>query len=174
MQTLITALLHDTLEDCPVTTEDISSRFGDKIAELVNGVTKLSQIEIQSFDNKQAENFRKFMLAISRDVRVLIVKLADRTHNMRTIGAMAAEKQEKIAQETMDIFAPLADRMGIYVFQHELEDLSFNVLQPQVRSSIINSLENIANLGDQKGSDEQNMLDDIASELEALVQECES
>lgn len=171
VQTLITALLHDTLEDCPVTSEDISSRFGDKIAELVNGVTKLSQIEIQSFDNKQAENFRKFMLAISRDVRVLIVKLADRTHNMRTIGAMAAEKQEKIAQETMDIFAPLADRMGIYVFQHELEDLSFNVLQPQVRSSIINSLENIANLGDQKGSDEQNMLDDIASELEALVQE---
>jgi len=170
VQTLITALLHDTLEDCPVTSADISERFSQKIAELVNGVTKLSQIEIQSFDNKQAENFRKFMLAISRDVRVLIVKLADRTHNMRTIGSMSAEKQEKIARETMDIFAPLADRMGIYVFQHELEDLSFNVLQPQVRMSIINSLHNITNLLDQKGGEEQNLLVDITSELEQLVQ----
>ncbi len=171
VQTLITALLHDTLEDCPVSSDDISARFSQKIAELVNGVTKLSQIEIQSFDNKQAENFRKFMLAISRDVRVLIVKLADRTHNMRTIGSMSDEKQNKIARETMDIFAPLADRMGIYVFQHELEDLSFNVLQPQVRTSIINSLDNITDLLDQKGGDGKNLLDDIASELEALVQD---
>lgn len=164
LETLITALLHDTIEDCDVTLDDVIQRFGHKIAELVNGVTKLSQIEIQSFDTKQAENFRKFMLAISRDVRVLVVKLADRTHNMRTISALKPEKQRKIARETMDIFAPLADRMGIFYFQHELEDLCFRVLEPEMRQSIITALEHLP-------AAEKDVLEDIAQELRLLVAE---
>lgn len=162
VETLITALLHDTVEDCDVTSEDIYTHFGYKIAELVNGVTKLSQIEIQSFDTKQAENFRKFMLAISRDVRVLVVKLADRTHNMRTIGALAHKKQAKIAKETMDIFAPLADRMGISFFQQELEDLCFNVLEPEMRQSILSALDNLP-------AAEKDVLENIAQELRELI-----
>lgn len=162
VETLITALLHDTVEDCDVTSDDITTHFGVKISELVNGVTKLSQIEIQSFDTKQAENFRKFMLAISRDVRVLVVKLADRTHNMRTISALAPEKQRKIAKETMDIFAPLADRMGIFYYQHELEDLSFSVLEPEMRQSIITALDNLP-------ATERDVLEDVAQELRTLV-----
>src|SRR6059058_305864 len=112
--TIVTALLHDTIEDTLVTYEDIREKFGEEIANLVDGVTKLSQLEVFSERTKQAENFRKLMLAITSDIRVLLVKLADRLHNMRTLGYIdKPEKRSRIAQETVDIYAPLAGRIGM-------------------------------------------------------------
>ena len=135
--TIITGLLHDTIEDTDVTTKDISTLFGGEIAELVDGVTKLSQLEWDSEDAKQAENFRKLLLAMSNDIRVLLVKLADRLHNMRTLHHIPKEtKRRRIAQETLDIYAPLAGRMGMHEFREELEDLSFKVINPDARSAI--------------------------------------
>ena len=135
--TLITALLHDTVEDCDVSLAEIGKKFGEEVAELVNGVTKLSQIELKSIDTKQAENFRKFVLAVGRDIRVLLVKLADRTHNMQTLNAVQKdERRWRIANETMEIYAPLAERMGITRFQQELEDLAFQELQPELRNPL--------------------------------------
>ena len=117
IDTLVTALLHDTVEDCNVTLQDIRDGFGESIALLVDGVTKLSRLELQSLDTKQAENFRKFVLAVGKDIRVLLVKLADRTHNMQTIKAVSnLDKRRRIATETMEIYAPLAERMGITRF----------------------------------------------------------
>ena len=124
--TLVTALLHDTVEGCNVTLQDICDSFGGSVATLVDGVTKLSRLELQSVDTKQAENFRKFVLAVGKDIRVLLVKLADRTHNMQTIKAVSdPDKRQRVATETMEIYAPLAERMGVTRFQNELEDLSF-------------------------------------------------
>ena len=112
--TIVTALLHDTIEDTLVTYEDIREKFGEEIANLVDGVTKLSQLELFSERTKQAENFRKLMLAITSDIRVLLVKLADRLHNMRTLGFIdRPDKRRRIAQETLDIYAPLADRKSV-------------------------------------------------------------
>ena len=143
--TLVTALMHDTVEDCNVTLQDIRDSFGDSVAMLVDGVTKLSRLELQSVDTKQAENFRKFVLAVGKDIRVLLVKLADRTHNMQTINAVSnPDKRRRIATETMEIYAPLAERMGVTRFQNELEDLSFAVLQPEMRNSILGRLEFLA------------------------------
>lgn len=140
--TIITGLLHDTIEDTDVTTEDISTLFGGEIAELVDGVTKLSQLEWDSEDAKQAENFRKLLLAMSNDIRVLMVKLADRLHNMRTLHHLPGEvKRRRIAQETLDIYAPLAGRMGMHEFREELEDLSFQVINPDARAAIETRLE---------------------------------
>jgi GTP pyrophosphokinase len=136
--TIITALLHDTVEDTLVTLDDIKENFGDEIASLVDGVTKLSQLELFSERTKQAENFRKLMLAMSNDIRVLLVKLADRLHNMRTLGFIPKlEKRRRIAQETVDIYAPLAGRIGMQNMREELEDLAFAELQPEARNSII-------------------------------------
>ncbi|MEM7545975.1 MAG: bifunctional (p)ppGpp synthetase/guanosine-3',5'-bis(diphosphate) 3'-pyrophosphohydrolase [Pseudomonadota bacterium] len=135
--TIVTALLHDTIEDTDATYAEVADLFGEEIAELVNGVTKLNKLELASRETEQAENFRKLLLAMSRDVRVLLVKLADRTHNMRTIGALRPEKRARIARETMDIFAPLAGRMGMQRMREELEDLSFEVLNPEARTSIM-------------------------------------
>lgn len=105
---LATAILHDTVEDTELTSNDLVLEFGEEISDLVNGVTKLTQLELSSEDTKQAENFRKLLLAISKDVRVLLVKLADRLHNMRTLGSLRDEKKRRIALETMEIYAPLA------------------------------------------------------------------
>ncbi len=135
--TIVTALLHDTLEDTKATRAEISSKFGVDIARLVDGVTKLTNLEINSSKSKQAENFRKLIMAMSQDVRVLLVKLADRLHNMRTIKAMPPEKQLQKARETMEIYAPLAGRMGMQSIREELEDLAFRVLNPEARSSIM-------------------------------------
>ena len=141
ISTIITALLHDVVEDCNVTINNIEDEFGVEIANLVDGVTKLSRIETQSDRIRQAENFRKLFLATSNDIRVLLVKLADRTHNMRTIGGIKnPEKRQKIAQETLEIFAPLSERIGITSLKNEMEDLAFAVVQPQMRSSIMNRL----------------------------------
>lgn len=135
--TIITALLHDTVEDTGSTYGEIQRRFGEEIAQLVDGVTKLTNLELSQVGNAQAENFRKLLLAMSRDLRVLLVKLADRLHNMRTIRHLAAEKQIRKARETMDIFAPLAGRMGMQWMRDELEDIGFRILNPEARNSII-------------------------------------
>src|SRR4051812_39803708 len=128
---IATALLHDVIEDTGADLAKIEKLFGAEIARLVDGVTKLSRIELQSDHSKQAENFRKLVLAMSEDIRVLLVKLADRLHNMRTLGFIAdPSKRRRIAHETMDIYAPLAERIGIQDMKDELEDLAFAELNP--------------------------------------------
>jgi guanosine-3',5'-bis(diphosphate) 3'-pyrophosphohydrolase len=139
--TIATALLHDTIEDTSVTYEDIKANFGEDIAGLVDGVTKLSKLELFSERTKQAENFRKLMLAMSNDIRVLLVKLADRLHNMRTLHFIKnAEKRRRIAQETVDIYAPLAGRIGMQRVREEMEDLAFAELNTEARNSIVTRL----------------------------------
>ncbi|WP_374764952.1 RelA/SpoT family protein [Yunchengibacter salinarum] len=135
--TITTALLHDVVEDTVATLEQIEDKFGPKIAELVNGVTKLSKIEMKASSNSQAENFRKFLLAMSNDIRVLLVKLADRLHNMRTLGFIKREdKRRRIALETMEIYAPLAERIGMHEMKDELEHLAFEHIDPEAMASI--------------------------------------
>ena len=149
-QTIATALLHDTVEDTLTTVDEIEKVFGPDIGRLVDGVTKLSRIELQSDQTKQAENFRKLLLAMSADIRVLLVKLADRLHNMRTIGFIqSAEKRQRIARETMEIYAPLAERIGMRQIQEELEDLAFAQINPDARASIVTRLDFLR----QRGSD---------------------
>jgi GTP pyrophosphokinase len=134
---IVTGLLHDTVEDTLATLEDIEKRFGPEIARLVDGVTKLSRLELQSDQTKQAENFRKLVLAMSDDIRVLLVKLADRLHNMRTLHYLKEETTRKrIARETMEIYAPLAERMGMNDIKDELQNLAFAELQPEARDGI--------------------------------------
>ncbi|HEV2189211.1 MAG TPA: bifunctional (p)ppGpp synthetase/guanosine-3',5'-bis(diphosphate) 3'-pyrophosphohydrolase [Stellaceae bacterium] len=134
---IVTGLLHDTVEDTVATLDDIEQRFGGEIARLVDGVTKLSRLELQSDQTKQAENFRKLVLAMSEDIRVLLVKLADRLHNMQTLRFIQnADKRRQIARETMDIYAPLAERIGMHRMKDQLEDLAFAELYPDARASI--------------------------------------
>src|SRR5471030_3070934 len=136
--TIATGLLHDTVEDTLASLEDIEKQFGPSVARLVDGVTKLSRIELQTDQAKQAENFRKLVLAMSEDIRVLLVKLADRLHNMRTLHHLKnPDKRRRIAKETLDIYAPLAQRIGIEKMQDELEDLAFAELRPDARNSIV-------------------------------------
>ena len=127
-----TGLLHDTVEDTLATLAQVEERFGPEIAGLVDGVTKIGQINFTSREEKQAENFRKMLLAMARDIRVILIKLADRTHNMRTLGHLAPERQVEIAQETLDIYAPLAHRLGIYWIKSDLEDNALRFLHPEV------------------------------------------
>ncbi len=129
--TIIGAILHDVIEDTPVAKDEIARRFGNDVAEIVDGVTKLDQIKFKSREEAQAESFRKMLLAMVRDLRVIMVKLADRTHNMRTIGAMSVQKRRQIARETLEIYAPVAERLGLYKIKLELEDLGFRALYPQ-------------------------------------------
>ena len=139
--TIITGLLHDTIEDTKATYDLVLKEFGKEVADLVDGVTKISALEEKALENSQAENFRKLILATSKDIRVLLVKLADRLHNMRTIDAILSnDKKKRIAKETMEIYAPLADRMGMNLIRDELEDLSFSVLNKQARNLIIERL----------------------------------
>ena len=135
--TLAAGFLHDTIEDTKSSYKEIRTQFGEQIAKLVDGVTKLTNLELSSVETKQAENFRKLLMAMSKDLRVLLVKLADRLHNMRTIKALVNQKQVTKAKETMDIYAPLAGRMGMQSIREELEDLSFGVLNPDARNSIM-------------------------------------
>ena len=129
-QALIAALLHDVMEDTAITKQQISDRFGKSAAELVDGVSKLDRIENQSYEEAQAENFRKMLLAMARDVRVILIKLADRLHNMRTLAAVRPEKRRRIARETLDIYAPIASRLGLNTLYRELQELSFCHLHP--------------------------------------------
>ncbi|MBR45328.1 MAG: bifunctional (p)ppGpp synthetase/guanosine-3',5'-bis(diphosphate) 3'-pyrophosphohydrolase [Rhodospirillaceae bacterium] len=140
--TIVTALLHDTVEDTLASLEEIENHFGPPVARLVDGVTKLSQLELQSDQTKHAENFRKFVLAMSQDIRVLLVKLADRLHNMRTLSFIENEdKRRRIANETMDIYAPLAERIGLQTIKEELEDLAFAEINADARISVQARLE---------------------------------
>ena len=140
-QTIATAILHDTIEDTVATPEQIEKLFGKDVARLVDGVTKLSKIEAQSENERAAENLRKFLLALSDDIRVLLVKLADRLHNMRTLHHIKnAEKRRRIARETMDIYAPLAERIGMYEMMTEMQSLALRELEPDAYAAIMRRL----------------------------------
>ena len=136
-KSIVAAILHDVIEDTPTAKEQIQSEFGEDVAELVDGVSKLTQIEFESQAEAQAENFRKMILAMVRDIRVILVKLADRLHNMRTLGVMRPDKRRRIARETLDIYAPIANRLGINALRVELEDLGFAALYP-LRYKVLN------------------------------------
>ena len=143
--TITTALLHDTIEDTKATYEEVRTNFGEEIADLVEGVTKISKLEVEKKSLTAGENFRKLILATSKDIRVLLVKLADRLHNMRTINSIdKKEKRERIAKETMEIYAPLAERMGMHKVRDELEDKSFAVLNDEARSLIVSKVKEIS------------------------------
>ena len=161
--TIATGLLHDTIEDTYATYETIKNEFGQEVADLVDGVTKISVFENTAALNSKAENFRKLILATSKDIRVLLVKIADRLHNMRTIDAIPKEeKRKRIAQETMEIYAPLADRMGMHRIRDELEDLSFRILNDEARSLIKKKLDEIK-------EDKQNIFESLSQELSELL-----
>ena len=163
--TIITGLLHDTIEDTKATYETVQSEFGKEVADLVDGVTKLSALEEKAVDNSKAENFRKLILATSKDIRVLLVKIADRLHNMRTIDAiLKTEKKKRIAKETMEIYAPLADRMGMHSIRDELEDLSFKVLNNKARELIKKRLDEIKD-------DKVNSFNSISLQFSGLLNE---
>ncbi|MBV1904002.1 MAG: bifunctional (p)ppGpp synthetase/guanosine-3',5'-bis(diphosphate) 3'-pyrophosphohydrolase [Marinosulfonomonas sp.] len=161
--TIITALLHDAIEDTESTYGEIADTFGDEVAEFVDGVTKLTNLQLSSTETQQAENFRKLFMAMSKDLRVILVKLADRLHNMRTIKSVPPQKQAQKAHETMDIYAPLAGRMGMHWMREELEDLAFRVLNPEARSSI---MRHFITLQRETGDVIQQITHDIRHELE--------
>ena len=163
--TIATGLLHDTIEDTHATYETIKNEFGQEVADLVDGVTKISVFENQATSTSKAENFRKLILATSKDIRVLLVKIADRLHNMRTIDAISKiEKKERIAKETMEIYAPLADRMGMHRIRDELEDLSFKVLNNNARELIKKRLDEIKD-------DKVNSFNSISLQFSGLLNE---
>jgi GTP diphosphokinase / guanosine-3',5'-bis(diphosphate) 3'-diphosphatase len=138
---LQTGLLHDVLEDTAATIDDVRANFGEDVARCVDGVTKLSKISLANREDRQAESLRKMLLAMTSDIRVIIVKLADRLHNMRTLGSLPAERQEAIAQETLDIYAPIAHRLGMGKVRGELEDLAFQTLQPEAAADLMREIE---------------------------------
>ena len=163
--TITTGLLHDTIEDTYATYETIKSEFGDEVADLVEGVTKISVFENTADVNSKVENFRKLILATSKDIRVLLVKIADRLHNMRTIKAITnEEKRQRIAQETMEIYAPLADRMGMHRIRDELEDLSFEILNYEARKLIKKKLDEIK-------LDKKDIFETLSFELSEILNE---
>ena len=163
--TIITGLLHDTIEDTKTTYEVVLREFGKEVADLVDGVTKISALEEKAGENSQAENFRKLILATSKDIRVLLVKLADRLHNMRTLNAFKSDnKKKRIAKETMEIYAPLAERMGMNLIRDELEDLSFSVLNKKARDLITERLKFIKN-------HRTNNFEDIADDLMTVLKD---
>jgi GTP pyrophosphokinase len=140
-ETIAVAILHDTVEDTVATLDDIKKQFGPSVANLVEGVTKLDKLDFRTAEEAQAENFRKLVFAMAKDIRVIVVKLADRLHNMRTLGAMAPEKRKLIARETMELYAPIANRLGIVSIQGQLQDLSFEHLHPEVHEELSRQIE---------------------------------
>ncbi|WP_017659395.1 RelA/SpoT family protein [Baaleninema simplex] len=157
--TIAAGFLHDVVEDTDVTLDDIEERFGEEVRHLVEGVTKLSKFNFSSKTERQAENFRRMFLAMARDIRVIVVKLADRLHNMRTLHHLPPQKQKRIARETLDIFAPLANRLGIGRFKWELEDLSFKYLDPE-------AYQNIRELVTDKRADRESRIQSVISVLQ--------
>ncbi len=162
-ESIATALLHDVVEDTDATIAEVDKLFGHNVARLVDGVTKLGRLEVRSEQAKHAENFRKLLLAMSQDIRVLLVKLADRVHNMRTLKFVTSpDKRARIARETLEIYAPLAERIGMQRFKDELEDLAFGELQPDARESIVKRLEFLEGQG---GSITRKVIDELARAL---------
>ena len=139
-RSIMAALLHDVIEDTPTAKEHLAEQFGKDVAELVDGVSKINQIEFESKEEAEAENFRKMLMAMSHDIRVILIKLADRLHNMRTLGALRPDKRRKISKQTLDIYAPIANRLGMYQWSRELEDLSFAHLHPKRYRAISKAL----------------------------------
>src|SRR5262245_50568380 len=135
-QTIAAALLHDVVEDTETSLDDVRAEFGNEIAQLVEGVTKLTRIQFSSREQAEAENYRKRIVALAQDVRVILIKLADRLHNLRTIDYLGEQKQLQKAKETLDVYAPLAHRLGIHALKWELEDLSFQILHPRKYTEI--------------------------------------
>ncbi len=162
--TIVAAVLHDTIEDTSATREDIERLFGSEIANLVDGLTKIAKLDLVSKRAEQAENFRKLLLAVVDDVRVLLVKLADRLHNMRTLQFVSPEKSGRIAQETLDIYAPLAGRMGMQGLREELEDLSFRTLMPEAHAMIVTRL---GDLRRRSGENINRIVTELSQELSA-------
>src|SRR6202050_6488 len=156
--TIVAALLHDTIEDTEATRGEIDTVFGPEIGALVEGLTKLKRLELVSREAKQAENLRKLLLAIADDVRVLLIKLADRLHNMRTLEFVPPTARHRIAEETLDIYAPLAGRMGMQEMREELEDLSFRMLDPEAHAVVMQRLESLA-------ARNRNLITEIKSQL---------
>ncbi len=163
-QTLMAALLHDVIEDTPVTKKELAGLFGEPVAELVDGVSKLTQIEFKSKAEAQARNFQKMTLAMAKDIRVILVKLADRLHNMRTLGPLHHEKRRRIATETLDIYAPIANRLGINSIRVELEDLGFAALYPMRAKYIRKAVKKL------RGNHNE-IIADIQTRLEACLEE---
>ena len=130
-RSIIAAILHDVIEDTPTARIQLAEEFGEDVAHLVDGVTKIGQIEFESTEHAEAENFHKMLLSMSRDIRVILIKLADRIHNMRTLDSLKTDKRRRIAQQTLEIFAPIANRLGLHTWTQELEDLSFQHLYPK-------------------------------------------
>lgn len=162
--TLAAAILHDCVEDTPATEDEIKRLFGDEVALLVAGVTKLDKIAFKSREEEQAENFRRMFFAMAKDIRVIIIKLADRLHNMRTISSLSEERQKAMAQETLEIFAPLASRLGLSYFKCELEDLCLKVLQPAVYDQLVGEIA-------LKRAERQELVNSICARLTALLKE---
>ncbi|MFD2177108.1 bifunctional GTP diphosphokinase/guanosine-3',5'-bis pyrophosphate 3'-pyrophosphohydrolase [Veronia pacifica] len=163
-ETLMAALLHDVIEDTEITKEDLQQRFGDTVADLVDGVSKLDKLKFRDREEAQAENFRKMIMAMAKDIRVILIKLADRTHNMRTLAPLRPEKKRRIARETLEIFSPLAHRLGIHNIKTELEELGFEAVYP-LRHRVLREVSTHA-LGNRKA-----MIDKIHSEIEGRLKE---
>jgi GTP pyrophosphokinase len=163
--TIAAALLHDVVEDTVITSEEVAERFGDEIAQLVDGVTKLTRIPYQSKEDAQVENLRKMFLAMAKDIRVIIIKLADRLHNMRTLGSLPAAKQQTIARETLEIYAPIAHRLGIWRMKWDLEDLALRYLDPDAYRDIA---ERVAKKRAEREAAVAAVLDELKAQFEAI------
>ncbi|MDE7306790.1 MAG: RelA/SpoT family protein, partial [Clostridia bacterium] len=158
------AFLHDVIEDTPATSDDIRTRFGDEIMTLVDGVTKLDKIRFQTHEEEDAENFRKIFVAMANDVRVIIIKLADRLHNMRSLNFLSNERQQRIAKETLEIFTPLAGRLGISQIKCELEDLCLKYLDPEAYEYLVTNIH-------QKLEERHSFVDFVVSQLRTILKD---
>ena len=163
-QTVAAAFLHDVIEDTPVSERDIKNDFGEEVLELVLGVTKLEKIEFTSLEEEQAENFRKLFVAMAKDIRVIIIKLADRLHNMRSLNFLSKERQQKIARETLEIYAPLAGRLGISQIKCELEDLCLKYLEPDFYEYLVTNIE-------ERVKETGNLVEQVIAEVKHILNE---
>ena len=163
-ETLAAALMHDVIEDTPVTKQELANEFGDTIADLVEGVSKLDKLKFKDKKEFKAENFRKMVMAMTQDIRVILIKLADRTHNMRTLGALRPDKKRRIARETLEIYAPIANRLGMHEFKNELENLGFEALYPMRSRALGNAVK-------QARGNRKEIIQNIQTEIETRLTE---